>query len=52
MWSAQWRAFAEEAAEAGSLDALGNADLAPAQALLESCILAPLLEQVCPKHMT
>lgn len=50
MWGVQWRAFAEEAAGSGSTNALANADLAPAQALLESCILAPLLERVCLGH--
>lgn len=46
MWGDQWRAFAAEAAEGSSLDALVDADLLPVQALLESCILAPLLERV------
>ena len=50
MWGAQWRSLAEEAAGTGSMEALANTDLAPAQALLESCILAPLLERVCQKH--
>ena len=47
MWGVQWRSFAGEAAGAGSMDALADADLAPAQALLEACVLAPLLERVC-----
>ena len=48
MWGAQWRGYAAEAAGGvSSLDALADADLSPVQALLESCILVPLLERVC-----
>ena len=46
MWGAQWRAYTAETAEVSSLDALVDADLSPIQALLDSCILAPLLERV------
>ena len=50
MWGAQWTAYAEDAADHGTLQVLSHADLSPVQALLDACILAPLQEMVRPTH--
>ncbi len=46
MWGAQWNAYAEEAADHGTLQLLPHADLSPARALLDACVLSPLREMV------
>lgn len=50
MWGAQWRAYAEEAADHGTLQLSSHADLSPVQELLDACILVPLQEMVGPTH--